>query len=107
MPPPQSIPVSASALTERGSQISHDKYKVKTTRSQKQHSDRSNFFKNVTAKQENKEINQYTALFKKPPSYGFAIDEAFPDEINEIVIIGKMDYDLAQAKQKAALKLQM
>ena len=32
-------------------------------------------------------------MFKKPPIYGFAIDDAFPDELSEVVVVGRMDYD--------------
>jgi len=75
--------------------------KFKLTKSQRQHAERSSFFKCLTAKVENKQANQFTALFKKLPSYGFAIDEAFPDENSEIVTMGRVDYDRAQTRAKA------
>ena len=43
-------------------------------------------------------------MFKKPPSYGFAIDEAFLDEVRDIIVVGKIDYDKDLAKMRAKIK---
>ena len=95
MPPPQAIPVSVSALKDRKGENEEERSSI--TKSYRQHAERSNFFKLVTAKVANKQQNEYTSLFKKPPVYGFAIDDAFPDEHDDIVILGRMDYDKYQA----------
>ena len=67
------------------------------TRSQRQHAERTSFFKHVTAKVSNRQVNAYTSMFKKPPAYGFAIDDAFPDELDDVIVTGRLDYDKIQA----------
>ena len=91
MPPPQSIPVPVSALKDRRGDYDDEKSNI--TKSLRQHAERSNYFKLVTAKIANRQLNEYTSLFKKPPIYGFAIDDAFPDELDDIIVLGRMDYD--------------
>ena len=114
MPPPD-VPQSASALTEKLnhdqrthmiSQKLFDKYKLKITKSQRQHNDRNRYFKLLTTRPETREENSFTALFKKPPSYGFAIDEAFLDDSLDIVVVGKIDYDRGLAKMRSKMKSQ-
>ena len=91
MPPPQAIPVSVSALKDRIGENEEERSNI--TKSFRQHAERSNFFKLVTAKVANRQQNEYTQQFKKPPVYGFAIDDAFPDEHDDVVVLGRMDYD--------------
>ena len=91
MPPPQAIPVSVSALKDRTGETNEERSSI--TKSFRQHAERSNFFKLVTAKVANRQQNEYTQQFKKPPVYGFAIDDAFPDEHDDVVVLGRMDYD--------------
>ena len=97
MPPPQAIPVSVSALKDRTGENEGEE-RSSITKSFRQHAERSNFFKLVTAKVANRQQNEYTQQFKKPPVYGFAIDDAFPDEHDDIVVLGRMDYDKFQAE---------
>ena len=52
MPPPQAIPVSVSALKDRKGENEEERSSI--TKSYRQHAERSNFFKLVTAKVANK-----------------------------------------------------
>ena len=97
MPPPQAIPVSVSALKDR-TNGENEEERASITKSFRQHAERSNFFKLVTAKVAARQQNEYTQQFKKPPVYGFAIDDAFPDEHDDIVVLGRVDYDKYQAQ---------